>query len=487
MSDLRGILIGYQSKWLEDESRVSVWEKSRRIGASWADALKSVLKAGKKKPDGGMNCFYLSYNKDMTRQYIQDCAEWARKISAAASEVEEIVLKDKDRDITIFQIRFASGHIIQALPSEARNLRSKQGRVIIDEAAFVDDLNELLKAALALLMWGGQVAVLSTHNGEDNPFNEMINDIRAGRKAYSLHRTDFDQALEQGLFRAVCRAQGRDYSVAAEAAFREEMIRDYGDGADEELFCIPSKGSGVFLSRALIEACMRRDLPVIRYSQPAEFVHRPDQDRISEVEAWCEDNLAPHLQSLESRRRSYLGVDFGRSGDLSVDLPLVEKQDATFESPFILELRNIPFQQQEQILVFVVDRLPRFSHGALDARGNGQYLAERAMQKYGDSRISQVTASETWYRENMPPLKAAFEDLSIALPFDADVIDDLRAFKMIRGVARIPEIRTRGADQGQRHGDAGIAAAMAWFATRQDGGGPVEYERVERKRDYEGY
>jgi len=46
------------------------------------------------------------------------------------------------------------------------NLRGKQGRVIIDEAAFHDNLEELLKAALALLMWGGEVRIISTHNGD---------------------------------------------------------------------------------------------------------------------------------------------------------------------------------------------------------------------------------------------------------------------------------------------------------------------------------
>ena len=36
---------------------------------------------------------------------------------------------------------------------------------MIDEAAFHDDLPELLKAALAFTMWGGVVRVISTHNG----------------------------------------------------------------------------------------------------------------------------------------------------------------------------------------------------------------------------------------------------------------------------------------------------------------------------------
>lgn len=58
---------------------------------------------------------------------------------------------------------FASGFEIVALSSKPRGLRGRQGYVIIDEAAFHDDLPEVLKAAMALLMWGGKVLVISTH------------------------------------------------------------------------------------------------------------------------------------------------------------------------------------------------------------------------------------------------------------------------------------------------------------------------------------
>ena len=81
-----------------------------------------------------------------------------------------------------------------------------------------------------------------------------------------------------------------------------------------------------------------------------------------------------------------------------------------------MELRDAPFRTQEQILFYLVDRLPRFSGGALDARGNGQALAEFARQRYGPELIAEVMLSQGWYRENMPRLKAAFEDRTWAIP-----------------------------------------------------------------------
>ncbi|MFA7465638.1 MAG: hypothetical protein WCY54_11345, partial [Syntrophales bacterium] len=295
------------------------------------------------------------------------------------------------------------------------------------------------------------------------------------------HRVDFDQALADGLYARICQVLKREWTPEAQAEWRQSVIDFYGDDADEELFCIPSQGSGVWLTRALIEKCLSPEIPVIRYEQPASFAELPDHIRYAEVKDWCEEVLLPLLKTIKADRNCVLGEDFGRSGDLSVQIPLIEQQNASWRALFILELRNIPFQQQEQIFNYIADRLPRFRFGALDARGNGQYLAERAMQRYGSDRIAQVMLSDSWYRENMPAYKAAFEDGNILLPKDADIIEDHRAFRMIKGIAKLPEVRTKGQDKKLRHGDAGIAGALAWFAARQEGGGRIEYESVQKR------
>ena len=66
-------------------------------------------------------------------------------------------------------------------------------------------------------------------------------------------------------------------------------------------------------------------------------------------------------------------------------------------------------------------------------------------------------------------MKAAFEDGLIAVPRDKDVLGDLRAIKVVKGVARVPDKKTTGKDGGQRHGDAGIAIALMHYASRTPG------------------
>lgn len=185
---------------------------------------------------------------------------------------------------------------------------------------------------------------------------------------------------------------------------------------------------------------------------------------------FCEEELKPLLNGLDVHIPHALGEDFGRSGDLTVLWILAILQSLKRTTPFVVELRNVPFEQQRQILFYIIDRLPRFRAAKMDARGNGQYLAEVAVQKYG-SRVEAVMLSEGWYRDNMPPLKASFEDGTIDIPADRDIQDDLRALKIVRGVARIPDART--ADKsGKRHGDAAVALAMANAASRAD---TIEY------------
>lgn len=463
------VLLPYQARWIQDDAQLKVAEKSRRIGLTWAEASDNALTAASDRKAGGQNVYYIGYNMDMAIEYIEACAMWARVFSQACSAVEEgeEVFKDgnEDRSIKTYTIRFASGFRIVALSSRPANLRGKQGVVVIDEAAFHGQLDELLKAALALLIWGGKVRVISTHNGDQNAFNELVTEIRSGKRKGSVHRTTFQEAVDEGLYRRVCLRQGKDWNAAEERAWVADVYAFYGDASEEELDVIPSQGSGAWLTSALIEARMSAR-PVLRCTAPPGFERLPDSERHEVIREWLELEVAPHLAELDPKLQSVFGKDFGRSGDLSVLIPAQIAQDLKRVVPFVVEQRNMPHKQQTQILEYIVDRLPRFVKGAIDARGNGHAVAEFAAQKYGWERIELVMLSEGWYREHMPPLKAAFEDDTIEIPRDKDVLADLRAIKMVKGVARVPDKRSTGKDGGQRHGDAGIALALMHWASR---------------------
>lgn len=480
------ILLPYQKRWIEDAAPIKVWEKSRRIGASYVEALDSVLCAARSRDAGGQSTYYLSYNKEMTQQFVRDCAFWAHHLDAAAREMEEVILKDEDKDVTVYRIRFASGYEIWGMPSEPRSLRSKQGRVVIDEAAFVDDLPELLKAAMALRMWGGSVRIMSTHNGEESDFNELIKEVRSGKRPYALHRTTIDDALADGLYERIALVKGMEQSEAGKQRWRDEIIAEYGDGAEEELFCVPTRSGAKYFPRALVERAMDAGVLLVTYEQTDEFTYQSDARREQDTADWIADFLAPALTEARLKaaedggaRRGYIGMDFARSGDLSVIAAFVETRDLKLDGAVYIQMRNVPFAQQFQVFSYACDRLPGFSGAAIDARGNGQMIAEMAAQKYGPAYVHQVMTTQNFYLDYMPKYKAKFEDEMITIPAESDVLDDHRVVVVVRGIPMITE-HTRDNKGKKRHGDSVVAGVMAVYAQVNDDNTyqPYRYEAV---------
>ncbi|MCA0421332.1 MAG: terminase family protein, partial [Proteobacteria bacterium] len=375
-------LLGYQRKIsLACELHDVVFvEKSRRTGATWGAAADAVLRSASPRNNGGMDTLYMGTSHDMAKEFIDAAAMWARLFEKVCGEISETLFDDgSDKGVQALKIDFASGFSIVALSSKPRSLRGRQGFAILDEAAFVDNLAELLKAALAFLMWGGKVLVISTHNGVDNPFNQAITDIRAGRKKYGLVRFDLDDALKDGLFERMCLVNAHkhgEWSAEKEADWREKLLGEYGDGADEELYCIPSQGSGAWLPGPLIEARMV-DAPVLRLSFPESFNLEPEHRRRAEVDRWIETELRPvMLATLDANLMTGFGMDIGRLRDLTVICPMQITRLMRRVVPFLVELFRVPFQQQEQIRNAIVSGLPRFIGGRTDATGIGASLAE---------------------------------------------------------------------------------------------------------------
>ncbi|MEL7784071.1 terminase family protein [Citromicrobium bathyomarinum] len=258
------LLLKYQQRVVDQlfaGTALVVIEKSRRIGLTWGVGAFATLKAASAVSAGGQNVWYMGYDKDMALEFIEVCAMWARAFNLVAGDIEEeevLVTNDegKEHGVKAFSIRMASGFRITALPSVPRALRGKQGIVIIDEAAFHKNVDEVLKAAMALLIWGGQVVVISTHDGVANKFNVLLDEIRAGKRRGAPIKITFADAMEAGLYERVSLVAKTKGSELPPKDDWEAGIRAfYGDDAAEELDCIPAKGSGALISLEDIIAC----------------------------------------------------------------------------------------------------------------------------------------------------------------------------------------------------------------------------------------
>ena len=148
-TDLEGVLLDYQKAWLRDDSSVKVWEKSRRIGATWVEAVAAVFVAGRQK--NPKDYWYTTINEDLSKEFIREAAKWAKILNVAVLEMGEELLDNTQKPIRVQKILFASGKKITGVPAKPSVLRGRDGVLCCDEFAFIENPQELLKAGLAFL------------------------------------------------------------------------------------------------------------------------------------------------------------------------------------------------------------------------------------------------------------------------------------------------------------------------------------------------
>jgi phage FluMu gp28-like protein len=486
-----GVLMLHQRQFLAVQASIKVCSKGRRTGITFGVALDKTLVAAARKSAGGDNVYYIGDTKEKGLEFIGYCAKFSRVIAEAqgqgVSGVEEFLFEDQDekgntRHINAYRIRFASGFQICALSSRPANIRGLQGHVVIDEAAFHPDVQGVLDAATALLIWGGQITIISSHNGKRNPFNQLCLDIEAGRYGDDavVMTVTFDDAVTNGLYERVCLMKGWTPSVEAKQKWYAKIRNGYGvrkAAMREELDAIPRDGNGVCIPGVWIEAAMSHDGPVLRLTLDDEFAHRSMSERESFAADWIARYLMPALALCEPKHRHVFGMDFARHRDFSFITPMAITQTLRRRVPFAIELHNVPTRQQEQILWAMIRGLPLWSGGSMDATGSGETLAEYTADEFGHARIAQVKLSRAWYGAWMPKTIQVFEDGMMDLPRDDNFAQDIRAIEDIDGIPMVAPVRREDLKDPElmRHGDGGISLCLAEHASLTLNAGPIEF------------
>lgn len=477
-----GVLMLHQRQAVALTHSIIAIPKGRRTGITFATMLRKTLVAAASKEAGGDNVFYIGDTKEKGLEAIGYCAKFARTIAKAqgqVSEIEEFLFEDQDpatgntRHITAYRIRFASGFQVCALSSRPANIRGLQGHVVIDEAAFHADVQGVLDAATALLIWGGQITVISSHNGKNNPFAQFCRDIEAGRYGEDavVFTITFDDAVANGLFERVCWMKGETPTAEGKAKWYAKIRNAYGvrkAAMREELDAIPRDGNGVCLPGVWIEQAMT--LPpecVLRLELDDDFVRKSPKERESWADDWIKRYLEPALKRLDANERHVFCHDYARHRDFSVWGALALGHAMRRRLPLSIEMHKVPYAQQKQITHYAIKRLPRRCGGAMDATGSGEALAEETADEFGHSHVHQIKLNRAWYGTWMPKLVQGFEDGMIDIPADPNYAEDLRAIEEVDGIAMVSKLRRADVKDPDllRHGDSAVMLVLGWFAS----------------------
>lgn len=458
----RTYFLPYQQRWLKDESRIKIWEKSRRIGATYVQAYEDVRDCAAKKVPA---VWFSSADETAAREYILYCEKWAKALNIAAKALGEIII-DSDKDIKAFSIQFANGTRINALSSNPTQFRSKGGKVILDEYAFHKDQDAMWKAARPAITWGFPLRILSTYNGKGNKYFKFVDDVKKGLLKWSLHSTPISLAVDEGLADKIL---GRSLTNAERQEWVDEEHENVGDEETwlQEYECTPVDEATAFLSYDLIHSC-----------EQEVFVTDTDTG-IHKGKKWTITTLTKPGYSIDtSDGELYIGYDVGRKKDLSV-LWLARKDGRVLETVRVITMEKTPFKQQEKILYKHLE-LRNMRRACIDETGIGMQLAENAQDKFGSSRVEPVNFTSTVKSGLMHTLLEHMEDTAVTLPSDKAIRGDFHSFRKITTAAGnirfdVEKNNTDG------HGDRGIACALAIHAS-DNGAGDIHVASRARRQ-----
>lgn len=425
-------LLPYQAKWVEDNARLKIAEKSRQIGWTWGTAFGLVRRKSVK--GASLDAWVSSRDEIMARLFLEDCKTFAGILKVGADDLGQQII-DKDKN-TAYVLGFANGLRIHSMSSNPDAQAGKRGDRVLDEFALHPDPRKLYAIAYPGITWGGSMEIFSTHRGSANFFNELIQEIKhkGNPKQFSLHRVTLQDALDQGfLFKLQQKlAAGDERHEMDEAAYFDFIKRGCPDEEtfQQEYMCVPSDDNSAFLSYDLIATC--------------EYLLS---------EQW-ETNL------LECKGQLYVGVDVGRAHDLTV-IWVFEKLGDTLYTRKVVCLKDVPFDAQERELYAILD-LPGVRRCCIDATGIGRQFAERARTRYGEYRVEAVNFTGPVKEELAYPVRSSFEDRTLRVPNEPAIRADLRAIK--KETTAAGNIRFT-ADRGKNgHADRFWALALAKHA-----------------------
>ena len=440
MKNKSPFFLPYQMRWLKDKSKVKIWEKSRRIGATYVQSYEDVRDCVYKKVPA---VWFSSADESAAKEYIDYCEQWVKVFNMSAKSLGEVII-DSDKDIKALVIEFKNGTKIHALSSNPKAFRSKGGKVVLDEFAFHKSAMELWQAARPCITWGYPLRILSTHNGQNCLYYKFIDQTLKGKLNWSHHKVTIFDAVQEGL---VDKIYNRETNKDEKESWLEEQRRDCFDEFtwQQEFCCVAIDEASAFLPYDMISSCELQDV----------------------------------LKDLENIKGDlYVGIDIGRRKDLTV-IWCLEVFEKTKYTRKVKVLEKTPFQTQYEIISEILKH-PKLRRCCIDSTGLGMQIAEIAQTQFGKYRVEAVMFTNKSKEEMAYNLRTNFEDKSVFIPSDHDIREDLHSIRKI--VTAAGNIRF-DADTSEVNGHAdrfwALALALIGCST------PYSPINIESRKKYE--
>lgn len=362
------VLLPYQREYLTDTSPRILWRKSRQIGITWVNALKSSVERATDLVR--YDHIFSSKDEDTAITWLGYCYTFCEQINfLLGEEVVPLSQWTKSRGI------YANGASAVALSSNPKALRSNKGKVTLDEFDFHPDQREIYKAAEPCLSWvpGAPIELISSRDKTPGTvFEGMCRDCESGADTLTkYYRITLLDAVKQGLALKIWKHRIPEFPDAeslnaAYIAHRRSMCLSDEDFAQEYLCESPSTSA------------------LIVPDQYDKLVLRgPDGKPLP---------VPTTLKNGQAYGELYVGIDCGRVHDLTVVWVLEKGYDSNPKTPPHLRdvfrpvcvqwMRNMPFPAQLEVIRDIVSH-PAICKGFIDMGSVGRALADAVQDETG--------------------------------------------------------------------------------------------------------
>ena len=454
---LQTYFLPYQIEAITNEARLFAWEKSIRIGATYAMSFRAV----RRRLLGMGDYLHTSVSLPAALEFVQQCKQWNDVYHVAAAALGEIEWEDSVEG-KAYQIKYKNGGRIIAFSSNPKAIRSFGGEVGIDEIAFHKDPKAMRQAAGGRAMWGYPVSIWSSHNGVESDWNQFLTEQKAkgAASAWKIITTTLPDAIEQGLVEKINETRGTTFT-------REQFVKDAVDlcggqeGYEEECLCLPRKSGAVAIKWIHIEQA-KADYELFRLDLRGD--EQVDLDSIA----------GALFAELRAATAAALGYDVARTGDLSAFWINAKEPDNRWRLKGMITMFNRKFGLQRAIAEKFMRQIPAML-GAGDKTGLGMQVCEELTDEFGEARFVGMN-----FRQMKPAigtkLVRVFEDGRQILPADRrheDILQDLACIRTepaTSGLTRFYEVRNPL--NKNSHCDMAWAGGMA-LTVGEDSQGPV--------------
>lgn len=421
------LFLPYQKEWLKDDTKIAVWVKSRRIGATYVEALRAVLRRLEHPYDYN----FVSANLKTSSEFLNYVKMWCEVINAAAGQ-EYIDLSE----ITAQIVRFPNGSKIIALSSNPTALRGRSGDVTLDEVAFADQPEDLFKASQPVCLWGGTLRMISSVSTPDSWFSTTKDRIESEELKWSLHKTTVVDAVNEGLASKV--PGDHQLLLPDQAACNKEFL---------DVLKAEVGSDAVWSQEYLCEAASHSML-----IEPEQY----DKLALEELNTKLSDD--------KKYGDLFIGVDIGRVKDQSVvwvlergidkDAP-VHLRDV-YRTVAIQSVKGMAFEAQAQLISqFLANE--NVVQCCIDKTGLGMQLAEQLYQEHG-SLVDGVSISANVKQDLVERTIKFISQERVSFPMDTAIKSDIICMRRV--ITQKGNISYDG-KSSIGHGDHFIALAMA--------------------------